>query len=181
MKSSVLRFLLVLMASVSVGLLGTLGAGAQEKKKLSYRVSAENTKYTQQHTIDVGDVPGHQIRIYEIHRVFPNDTVSYDGVQVKEQWVRAYSDYTDLNGPATAYTVTMLENGDKIFSRGELISQTVTNPDGSRRTTSLTVSRFTGGTGKFLGIQGTSKSVTTSDIKAGINENQVETEYWIAK
>jgi len=29
--------------------------------------------YTQQHTLDVGDIPGHQIRIHEVHRTYPND------------------------------------------------------------------------------------------------------------
>src|SRR5262249_41020731 len=41
-------------------LLPTNPAVAQER--LVFRVSAENTQYTQQHTIDVGDVAGHQVR-----------------------------------------------------------------------------------------------------------------------
>jgi hypothetical protein len=41
-----------------------------EKQKISFRVPASSTKYTQQHVLDVGDVPGHQIRLFEIHRTF---------------------------------------------------------------------------------------------------------------
>jgi hypothetical protein len=46
---------------------------AQEKCKVSEGVEAANSTYTQQHVLDVGDVPGHQIRIYEVHRTYPND------------------------------------------------------------------------------------------------------------
>jgi hypothetical protein len=44
--------------------LSTSNALAQER--LVFRVAAENTEYTQQHTIDVGDVPAHQVRLFEI-------------------------------------------------------------------------------------------------------------------
>jgi hypothetical protein len=47
-------------AVAAVGLafvLPTQGALAQEKQRVSFKVSAANTKYTQQHAIDVGDVP----------------------------------------------------------------------------------------------------------------------------
>ena len=45
---------------------------AQQMQRVSYKSPADNAKYTQQHVIDVGDVPGHQVRVYEIHRTFPN-------------------------------------------------------------------------------------------------------------
>ncbi len=32
-------------------------AQAQQKTTISFQVSAENTKYTQQHALDVGDMP----------------------------------------------------------------------------------------------------------------------------
>jgi hypothetical protein len=151
---------------------------AQQKQKVSYKVSAANAKYTQQQAIDVGDVPGHQIRIYELHRTFPVDGPKIEGVRIAETWTRALTDYVDLNGPSVVYSIYMMENGDKIFARGDLVSQTVTNADGSRKTTSTAVTRMTGGTGKFRGIQGTSKSVSLADIKAGVNETQTELEYW---
>src|SRR5262245_41737065 len=44
--------------------LPTIPALAQER--LVFRVSAENTQYTQQHSIDVGDVAGHQVRLFEL-------------------------------------------------------------------------------------------------------------------
>src|SRR5262249_62113532 len=47
--------------------LPTIPVLAQER--LVFRGSAENTQYTQQHTIDVGDVPGPQTGVFEIQRV----------------------------------------------------------------------------------------------------------------
>src|SRR6185295_16497303 len=72
-----------------------LEAVAQEKQRVSFKISAENTKYTQQHSIEVGDVPGHHVRVYEIQRTFPNNPPMINGVAMKEQWTRAISDYTD--------------------------------------------------------------------------------------
>src|SRR6266436_3810700 len=42
------------------------------QQQLAFKVTAENTQYTQQHTIDVGDVSGHQIRVFEIRRRYPS-------------------------------------------------------------------------------------------------------------
>lgn len=36
---------------------------ALAQQRLVFKVDAEDTKYTQQHTVDVGDVSGHQVRI----------------------------------------------------------------------------------------------------------------------
>ena len=44
---------------------GAPSAWAQEKQKISYKVTAENSKYTQRNTIDVGDEPrlGVELRV----------------------------------------------------------------------------------------------------------------------
>jgi hypothetical protein len=174
------RSILIFSALITLATLGPSAATAQEKQKLTFKVGVENTKYTQQYAIDVGDVPGHQIRIFEIRRL-TKGTVSFDGVAATEQWTRAFTDYIDLNGSAITYGTYIMENGDKIFTHGNFVSQTVANPDGSRKTTTTTVSQIAGGTGKFVGIQGTSKSVSYSDIKAGRNETEFEIDYWMAK
>lgn len=150
---------------------------AQQKQQLSFKTSAENTKYTQQHLIDVGDVPGHQVRVYELHRTFPNNAPVMNGVAIKEQWTRAISDYTDNNGPGTTYGVYVLENGDKFFTRSVLVAQST----GSGKLTATTVGQITGGTGKFAGIQGIVRTVNTADPKAGVNEGQTDIEYTIGK
>jgi hypothetical protein len=165
-----------LLSSVMM-ILPTVNAVAQEKQRISFKVSPENTKYTQQHMIEVGDRPGHQVRVYEIHRTFPNNAPVINGVAIKEQWTRALSDYTDNNGPGTAYSVYVLENGDKFFTHTSLVAQST----GSGKLTANTVGDITGGTGKFAGIQGIVRSVLTADPKAGLNDGQTEIEYTIGK
>src|SRR5262245_160051 len=84
---------------------------ANESQRLVYSTSAENTHYTQQHLIEVGDVPGHHVRLFEIRRTFPKDPPIIGGLALKEEWYRGVSDYTDNNGPASFYGIYVLENG----------------------------------------------------------------------
>jgi hypothetical protein len=100
-------------------------AVAQEKQHVSYKVTAENSKYTQQQFIDVGDSAGHQVRSFEIHRTFPTNAPVINGIKVKEVWGRGVSDYIDYNGTATQYSVYVLENGDKFFTRVTVLAHSV--------------------------------------------------------
>jgi hypothetical protein len=100
-----------------------------------------------------------------------------NGVRLKETWNRGLSDYTDNSGANTNYTVYVLENGDKFFARSTTLAQS----SGGGKLTTSSVGTITGGTGKFVGIQGTTRATGTADPKAGINENTTEIEYWIAK
>src|SRR5438132_12578951 len=143
---------------------------AQQMQRVSFKTSAINTKYTQQHALDVGDVPGHQVRVYELHRTFPIDVPVINGVKLVETWGRSISDYTDNNGPGITYTVYMMEGGDKFFTQGSLVSLSSVNPDGTRKNTATSVATITGGTGKFATIRGTIRAVTLFDPKTGVNE-----------
>jgi len=151
---------------------------AQQKQRLVFEVDAANTKYTQQHTIDVGDVSGHQVRLFEIRRVYPSNAPVINGMKIVESWARGITDYTGNNGAATTYGVYVLENGDKFFTRGFLVA--VQSP-GASKLTATTVGSVTGGTGKLAGIQGMARTFTSADPKAGMNETQVEIEYWLAQ
>ncbi len=175
------RILLVISA-LGLMMYGMPDAWAQQKQKVTYQVSAENSKYVQQQVIDVGDMPGHQVRIYEIQRTFPKDGPKFEGVRLVETWSRGFSDYIDLNGPSTVYSVYVLENGDKFFGRVDLISRAgAAVADGSRKSTATVTGVITGGTGKFLGMRGTIRSSVAADIKAGVNATQTEVEYWMGK
>src|SRR3954452_5739180 len=97
------------VAAISLAIaLPFLDAGAQQKQRVTYKTPAEGTKYTQQHAIDVGDVPGHQVRIYELHRTFPNGGPVINDTKVKEVFSRNTSDYVDGTGPGTFYSVYVL-------------------------------------------------------------------------
>lgn len=97
---------------------------ALDRCRIRWEVPAVDTKYTQQLALDVGDMPGHQIRVYELRRVYPNDKPNCEGLKRVESWSYGYSDYVDRNAPYREYMVTTLENGDKIFSEFTGTSQT---------------------------------------------------------
>jgi hypothetical protein len=157
--------------------LPTYGALAQEKQRVSFKVPAANTKYTQQHAIDVGDVPGHQVRVFEIHRTYGPNPPMINGVKLMESWSRSVSDYMDGNGLNPGYNVYVLENGDKFFTRYNCLA---TNA-GEGKINSTCIAQITGGTGKLLGIRGLVRSTNTADPKAGFNENQTDIEYYMEK
>jgi hypothetical protein len=156
--------------------LPTGDAAAQQKQRVSYKLPAQNTKYPQVHYIDLEDVPGHQVGVSELHRVFSSNAPEINGVKFKEAWTRSLIDFIDYNGLSINYTTYVLENGDKFFVRGSTMGH---NTSGKRSNTS--VGTITGGTGKLVGIRGISRSTGTSDPKAGFNETQADIEYWIEK
>jgi hypothetical protein len=176
-----LTTLVTLATSVVLNLFAASDGWAQQRYKISGKMLAENTKYTQQFAIDVGDVPGHQVRIFEMDRTFPKDPPLFLGLKVVKLWIRGFSDYINLNGRAGEYSIFVLENGDKVFARNDSVSQTTVNPDGSKRSTAANVAVITGGTGKFLGIRGTIRFSAVFDPKTGLNENEFEGEYWMEK
>lgn len=153
-------------------------ASAQQKHKYSFKAPPGTSKYTQTHLMDVGDVPAHQLRIAELQSKFGDDAPTYDGVKVRESRAVVVSDYVAGTGNALLYTVNTLENGDKIYSRGNIMAHTTIGADGGRRTTFTTVTTLTGGTGKFKGIRGTLWTSGFSDMKTGTSGTQTEGEYW---
>ena len=175
------RSLAVVSFGTALAVSVALPAAAQEHCKISWEVPAANATYTQQHVIDVGDVPGHQVRIFEIHRTYPDDKPNCEGLKRVESWNRGYSDYVDRNGRAFAYQVTVLENGDKIFAEVSTTSQTVVGADGSKKSTAASVVKYTGGTGKYQGVRGLVRESALFDPEKNMNQSQDEGEYWFEK
>ncbi len=154
---------------------------AEGRCKMAWETPAADTKYTQQYTMDVGDIPGHQIRIVEIHRVYPNDKPNCEGLKRVEEWSHGYSDYVDRNGRVWGYDVTTLENGDKIFGQWTGTSQTVVASDGSKEGTYLGTATWTGGTGKYQGVRGIGRDHGAFNLDKGLNQQKSEVEYWFEK
>ena len=148
------------------------------QQRLVFKVAAENTQYTRQHTIDVGDVAGHQVRLFEIHRTYPSNAPMIDGMRIVESWTRGVSDYTNNNGEATSYGVYVLENGDKFFTRGSLVS--VQDPEASNLT-ATTVGPIMGGTGRLATINGMARSSTKASPQTGVNETLIDIEFWLPR
>jgi hypothetical protein len=154
-------------------------ASAQQRQQFSFTPPPGTSKYEEQHIIDVGDVPGHQVRVYSEHAVYPQEAPVFDGVKVKEGWLRAMSDYTNLSGHVHGYVVDVMENGDKIFGRWEGLTQTTINPDGSKASEVWGVTTLTGGTGKFKGLRGTLHGSSKIDFKGSpLPSSPTVGEYW---
>jgi hypothetical protein len=166
----------------SILLLAPMSVSAQEKCKVSEGPTAANSTYTQQHVIDVGDLPGHQVRVYELHRTYDaNDKPNCEGLKRTEMWVRGYSDYIDRNGRGSGYAVTTYENGDKMFTEFTGTAQTTVGPDGAKQSTFTAVGTFTGGTGKYKSIRGFWHDSTKFDPDKNVNLPRTEGEYWLEK
>ena len=168
---------IAMVALTTAALLGLAGAPtgdalAQRRIQLAFNAEPANARYTQQHVIDVGDVPGHQLRIFEVRHTYPNDPLVINGLKIVESWTRGVSDYTNNNGPAVVYHVYVAENGDKFFTRSSLVAHKA-----GAGLSSITVGRITGGTGKFATMQGEVRTLVTSDQAAGINEGFTTIEY----
>jgi len=170
----------LIVASLVAGL-ATGEAWAQEKKKFSFKAPPGLGKYTQNHVIDVRDVPGHQIRIFELRTTYTDVAPEFDGVKVKEAWAHGFSDYINGSGAAMSYGVSFMENGDKIYSRTAIHSHTVAATDGSKQLTFRTVQTLTGGTGRFSGIRGVLLGGGSSDLKTAVIDSGTQGEYWIEK
>ena len=171
--------LLFISLSLIITTLPAIDASAQEKHRISYQVPAENIKYMQQHVIDAGDIKGHQVRILEIKKDIPKDTLLLEGVKVIEEWDRGYSDYIDGNGRNWGYITFILENGDRVFGRWEGNAQTVIGSDGAKKSSGISTVILSGGTGKFQKIRGTMRGSYTFDLSKGINTGHWEGEYWM--
>ena len=170
---------LVIVATAALALLAISDGWAQEKCKRSGTSVAQDSKFTQQHVIDVGDVPGHPVRILEVHRTPSNAKPNCEGLKVVELWNRGYSDYINTNGRAWGYRIVLLEGGEKIFGQWSGTTHSTLNADGSKKNTFTGTYVLTGGTGRYRGIQGTGRELFTFDPATGFNESQWEEEYWI--
>lgn len=158
---------------------GITHASAQTKCTESWTNLAENSTYTQQLMIDVGDVPGHQVRVLEVHSKYPGEKANCEGLKLVEGWSRGVSDYTNTNGPANGYAINVFDNGDRSFSRWSGIAHAVDNADGSRKITFTGTYWYYGGTGRYQGIRGGGRTTCVFDPVADYNQCQNEGEYWI--
>lgn len=119
-------------------------AAAQEKQRVSYKIPAENAKFTQQLLIDVGNTPGHQVRVAELRWTFPSIEPLFSGVKLIEPWIRFTSDYTDGRQWDQHWLFGVcLESGDKSFAREATVSQSAGS---GGLTTATVVASIAGGT-----------------------------------
>jgi len=154
---------------------------AQQKQMVSYSIPPGVSLYTQENIIEVGDVPGHQVRVFEVHTDYQNVGLAFDGVKVKESWVRGASDYTNGTGTSSNYSIFLLEDGNKLFTKDAVVGHATSNPDGSKALKYSIVNTFIGGTGKFRGIRGQLRTNAVRIAGSKTATTEVSGEYWLEK
>jgi hypothetical protein len=170
-----------------VPLLATPGAAQERCKWSSDSDPGSVTSYTQQLNIDVGDTPGHIVGVYEVHTVDgPNAKPNCEGLKEKENWLHGYRDYRDRNGQTWGYSVTILENGDKIYQQYSGTTETTVAADGSTKTTTDSVATWTGGTGRYQTVRGIDRSHSLIEWAKGESKptsfhGSGDGEYWFEK
>jgi hypothetical protein len=130
-----------------------LGAASQVWAQQKYtipRTPEGPNAYLQEFTIDVGDEPGHQVRIYQLRMEYPKRDLAFGGVIVKERVMTDMTDFVNQSGPFIGYSVYTLDDGNKVFSR--FTGTTQTGSGEGRKF--VFVENFVGGTGKFKGMRG---------------------------
>lgn len=174
------QFVLTLVAGTAMLLAPSVG-WAQQKFKYTFKDPGGQSKYTQQHVIDVADVPGHQIRVASLQTKYTAEAPEYDGIKVVESMGSLTSDYINGSGRFTVYNVAQMANGDKLYSHAEGLSHTTVASDGGKRTSITTVTTLTGGTGKFATIRGVLRGSGVTDFKTGTSGLITEGEYSLEK
>ena len=153
----------------------------QQRQPITMSSEGVKSRYVQQQVIDVDDVPGHQVRVLEIHREFPAEKqLVVEGERVVESWLRGFSNYTGGIGPGWGYATWITDKGSKIFLEYSGTTESQATETGSKRGTFHGTSRLVGGTGRFAKIRGvlvdTSKFDT--DPKVGYSVTDSRGEYW---
>jgi hypothetical protein len=166
-------------AAVLCALTGTmwLSPGSQAIAQQKYTISQPAkaiSKFTQEHVIEVGDVPGHKLRIYEVQNEYPQNDLTFAGAAVKQMVSHGVSDFVRERRLHRLQRFTMAD-GNKVFVR--LTGTTQSDSTGGRRSTS--VENFVGGTGKFKGIRGQMRNTLRRAAGSDALDVQVSGEYWI--
>ena len=176
------RLLGTILAGVCV--VATLAPGpiwAQEKHPISISSEGAKTKFIQQLAIDVDDVSGHQVRVFENHRIYAADKqATVAGERIVESFGRGLSNYVSGIGPVFGYITLVTDKGNKMFLAFSGTSETRPTETGSKRGTYNGTARFTGGTGPFSNIRGYLVDSTKydTDPKTGYNVGEFRGEYW---
>lgn len=157
---------------------------AQSRTPYSYTSDGVQSKYVTQQVVDVDDFSGHQIRVYENVRYFPEGTRPvFDGEQVVEIRGRGFSNFVNGVGPSWGYTTFITDKGNRIFGEYSGAVESSLSESGSRRGTYRGMAKPTGGTGKFGHLRGQHTEVTDfdNDPKTGYVRGVAKGEYWFEK
>jgi hypothetical protein len=132
---------------VTLGLCLAAAAAAQTKIAGTGKCGKPET----QHSIEVGDRPGHMIVIVKQACTW-TAPIEMEGVKAKGYTTAIVSDVSGQKAMDRGYVVVTMEDGDKAFVRVNAGTSTM-GKDGQPESDEGTWS-YTGGTGKFKGLKG---------------------------
>lgn len=153
-------------------------AQSPPRHKYFFKAPPGASRYVEQHAVDIGDQAGHQLRVAKLLTKYGEQAPEFDGVKVSEVTTALASDYVDGNGHFVVYAVLSMANGDRIYERGDAITRSTPNEDGSRKSSYAQVWTITGGTGRFSQLRGTLRTTGGTDFKTGTSDVITEGEYW---
>ena len=143
-------------------------------------VPPQHSRYVKEHIIDAGDAPGHQLRIVEIEKTYSSDHPVIASVKITQvrQW--AFTNYTNGVGPVIYFEIWSDDSGNSFSVEGSAETESQLTATGSKRGTSGSSARITGGKGKFATIQGilAGRTEFDSDPNNGYNRYKGRIEYW---
>ena len=107
-------------------------------------------KYVQQKVIDVPDIKGHVIRIFETEQKI-SDTKLCNGDSLILKKAYAMTDYIDHDGSVFGYLIFSTEKGDQLFLKINSNSQKKAGEDLAH---AQATGRIVGGTGALVAVEG---------------------------
>jgi hypothetical protein len=160
---------------------GAAQAAEPERHPLAYGLDAGAASYVRQYRVEVGDVPRHELRVFDLTRKFTRATPVIDGVRVVESRERGVADLVDQDGSESAYVIYLLEDGNRVFGRYSGTVKTRRWPDGSRHYDVDGLIELTGGTGRFEAIRGSVTVWQALDPGADSSQGAAQGEYWFER
>ena len=142
-KKSINIWIIIGILTIAAWVLGFVTSAGAQAYTMKGRSSHHVTKV---HVIEVGDVPGHNLFLYDQAGLFFQE----DG-QVATLSVKGISDYTQGSGPARGYWLNTYEDGSTTCINWKLIATSA--PDGKTTSWEGTF-EYIKGTGRFQGIKG---------------------------
>jgi hypothetical protein len=161
--------------AITALLLTVVVCPAYAQQKVTFKTP--DPKYEASHNVDVGDIPGHIVRVFA-WRAIPDTPPVVNGLKIVEILNRGTVEMTNSTGGAQGTMLFVADNGDKIVTRWTAANQLV-----GGKPMGTTAGYITGGTGKFTGIQGTMRmNVNFDPSQGGALSNLVgDIEYTISK
>jgi hypothetical protein len=162
-------------------LFGAAQGAEPERHPLAYSLDAVATQYARQYRVEVGDVPRHELRVFDLTRKLTRGTAMIDGVRLTETQERGVADLVDQDGTENAYVIYVLEDGNRVFGRYSGTVRTRRWPDGSRHYDVRGTIELTGGTGRFETIRGSVTVWQALDPGADSSQGAARGEYWFER